>query len=143
MTTTWTLSNSTGPITPNPVIPGSQLDLNYYNETVGLSATQPVTQCDCTGDDDPVSVVLTKAGDNWLDASKTSVTRSPVSAPDATWTGNSTGTAVTLSFPNPTTNAGTTWVYDMISTDRVAGQEPIALKVKIVVKRPPSEGRPS
>lgn len=143
MTITWTLFNSAGPVTPNPGITGSQLALSYDDEgALRFDTTQIVTGFEYSGEDDPVRVVLTKAGDNWLDASKTSVTRSPVSAPDATWTGGSTSTAVTLSFPNPTTNTGTSWLYDLMFTRPIAGSEPIALKVKVVVKRPPDDPRP-
>jgi len=140
MTTIWTLN----PSSPNPIpVRGSSLELRYFDEgTVGLSTAQIVAAVDCTSAADTVSIVLTKAGSNGLDASKTSVTLTPANAPNATWSYNSTGTAVTLSFPNPTTNEGTTWAYDMIPTAPITGMVPVALIVKVVVKRPPEDPRP-
>ena len=141
MTTTWTLNPSSP--NPIPVRSGSSLELRYFDEgTVGLSTAQLVTTVDCTSEADTVSIVLTKAGSNCLEASKTSVTLTPANAPNATWSYNSTGTTVTLSFPVPPTNEETTWVYDMIPTAPITVMVPVALMVKVVVKRPPEDPRP-
>lgn len=143
MTTTWILRDPSGtPITPTTAPIGSGIGLNYYDGgTVGFSTTQTVATCECTSDESTITVVLNRGGSRSLDPSLMEVIITPADAPNATWTGNSTNMTVILSFTNPTSHGP--WEYTMQPAAFESPQEPIALKVKVVVKRPPEEDRRS
>lgn len=142
-TTPWTLRDASGtPIAlPSPAPVGSQIGLHYDDlGTVHVSAKGTVVAAiECMSGASAVTIVLTKIGVNQLDENKTSITRSPTTAPVPTWTNSTTGT--TLAFTNPTNTNETSWGF--APKGPVLSDVAIALKVKVTVKRPVGDPRRS
>ena len=99
---------------------------------------QLVSHCDCVSSDDEVTVeIMPGSSDAILDPSRTQVTRAPVTALDAIWSVTTTNT-VLLTMRNPAHRDWWSWEYGPIISQV---SEPIALKIKVRIKRPPTEDR--